>query len=87
MPVGAILALGLMTLMGSACIGLGGHVCGREESLAHLGGHVTPTVREVCPGHLTPVETEVEAGHLTPTEPELGLGHVTMAEPEVGRIT
>ena len=32
------------------------------------GGHVTPTVPEVCPFHLTPVETEVGAGHLAPAE-------------------
>ena len=58
-PADVILALGLMSLMGTTCVGLGGSRVWR--------GRVT------CPpgaDHVTTAKTEVGSGHVTPEEPE-----------------
>ena len=59
-PAGVIFALGLMSLMGTTCVGLGRSRVWREVSLAPWGDHVTTA------------KTEVRSGHVTPAEPELG---------------
>ena len=58
-------------------------MCGREESLAHWGGHVTPAKTEVGTGQLTSADPKMWAVHVTPSDLEVLLGHVTPTVMEV----
>ena len=82
-PAGTIMARGLMSLMGTTCVGLGGSRVWQEESLAHRGGHVTPAELEVGTGQLTSADPKMWAVHVTPSELEVLPGNVTPTEMEV----
>ena len=74
-PGGQHLALGLMSLVGTTCGGLG------SSRVWH--GRVTcpPGARQV-----TPTEPEEGAGSRDCDEPDVRAGHVTPADPEVARL-
>ena len=67
------LALGLISLMGTTCVSLGGSRITCVAGKCHLSpgvDHVTTTDPEVASGHVTPGEPEVGVCHVIPTEPE-----------------
>ena len=77
MPAVAILAWGLLTLMGTTCIGLGRARVLQGRSLGLLG-HFTrhPPNLKLRTGHVTVGKPVVGVDHMTPTELEVGKGHV-----------
>ena len=95
-PAGTIVARGLMSLMGTTCVGLGGSRVWQGRVTCPPGGS-RDTCRtgswdrstDFCRSqmwvvHVTPSELEVLPGHVTPTEMEVRGRTRDSEEPELG---